>query len=145
MATYPAQYIANYVVSYCTKAGHPISNLKLQKMLYFLWIEYFKKTGIELYLDDICAWKLGPVVPEVYYNFCSYAGTPIELNIPESIDDEDIGIINPVIAQYLPIAASVLVNRTHAKGKPWDMIYQDGLGNRAVIPFQLIRRLECSA
>ncbi len=74
MALYPAQYVADYTISYCTRAKKPISNLKLQKMLYFLWVDYYKKTKCELYLDDICAWKLGPVVPNVYYNFCLYAG-----------------------------------------------------------------------
>lgn len=144
MAPYPAQYVADYIVSCCTQANRPVSNLKLQKILYFLWIDYFQETKNELYLDDICAWKLGPVVPSVYYNFCSYAGTPITLDPPNRIEQADIGLLNSIIKKYIPTPASFLVDRTHEKGKPWDIVYQDGIGNRAVIPFSLIKDLECS-
>lgn len=143
MASYPAQYVADYIITYCTRAKCPISNLKLQKILYFLWVNYYKRTKCELYFDDICAWKLGPVVPNVYYNFCSYAGTPISLELPNRIEETDIGLLDSIIGQYLPMPASTLVNMTHAKGKPWDLVYQDGAGNRSVIPFSLIRDLEC--
>lgn len=143
--TYAAKEVANYVVSYCFQQGCPISNLKLQKMLYFLWVEYFKQTGDELYMDEICAWRLGPVVPEVYYAFCSYAGTPINLKLPSNIDDSDKVCLDKVIQEYLPMAASTLVDKTHQAGKPWDIVYQDGIGNRKVIPFELIVELECAA
>lgn len=143
--TYSAQDVANYTVSYCTKQNSPISNLKLQKLLYFMWVDYYKKSGQSLFLDDICAWKLGPVVPSVYYEFCSYAGMPISLTLENSIDGSDILVLNEIIDQYLPKAASTLVDRTHKKGTPWDVIYQDGFGNREVIPFGLIKKLECNA
>lgn len=145
MASYPAQYVADYTISYCTRAKCPISNLKLQKMLYFLWVDYYKETKCELYLDDICAWKLGPVVPNVYYNFCSYAGTPIALERPSKIEETDTGILDSIIKRYLLMPASTLVNMTHTRGKPWERVYQDGIGNRSVIPFSLIKDLECSA
>ncbi|MGI5933430.1 MAG: Panacea domain-containing protein [Lawsonibacter sp.] len=143
--TYTAKNIAHYIVTYCEKKNRPVSNLKLQKMLYFLWIEYFKHTRCELYLDDICAWKLGPVVPDVYYEFCSYAGMPISVELPFSIDEQDVDVLDATIEKYLPMAASTLVDKTHAKGKPWDIVYKDGLGNRDVIPFSLIKDLECTA
>ena len=76
---YSAVDVAKYIVSYSTQQGKSISNLKLQKMLYYLWVDYYKSTGRELYVDDICAWQFGPVVPDVYYEFCSYAGTPISI------------------------------------------------------------------
>ena len=46
--TYTAKNIAHYIVTYCEKKNRPVSNLKLQKMLYFLWIEYFKHISVLL-------------------------------------------------------------------------------------------------
>ena len=41
-AMYKAQEVAKYVVGECTRNGKPVDNMKLQKMLYFLWIDYYK-------------------------------------------------------------------------------------------------------
>ena len=41
--TYTASDIAKYIVSYCFRKRKPVSNLKLQKMLYYMWIEYYKR------------------------------------------------------------------------------------------------------
>ena len=46
--TYTAVDIAKYIVSYCSGKHRPVSNLKLQKMLYYTWIDYYKKTGTAL-------------------------------------------------------------------------------------------------
>ena len=116
---YTAIDIAKYIVSYCSNKKQPISNL------------------------DICAWQLGPVIPDVYYEFCSYAGTPIFESFDVSIDSNDIKTINSIIDSYISVPASALVNRSHKKGGAWDIVYQDGIGNRNIIPFSLIREKEC--
>ena len=84
---YNASDIAKYIISYCSSKNMPISNLKLQKVLYFTWVDYYRETGTALFLDDICAWQLGPVVPDVYYDYCSYGGRPIYLTY-NGIEDE---------------------------------------------------------
>lgn len=140
---YTAIDIAKYIVSYCSNKKQPISNLKLQKILYYAWIDYYKRTGNALFLNDICAWQLGPVIPDVYYEFCSYAGTPIFESFDVCIDSNDIKTINSIIDSYISVPASALVNRSHKKGGAWDIVYQDGIGNRNIIPFSLIREKEC--
>lgn len=141
--TYSSVDIAKYIVSYCSEKHQPVSNLKLQKMLYYTWVDYYKTTGVALFLDDICAWQLGPVVPDVYYVFCSYAGTPIIRTYDVRLSTNDSDIINKIIDIYISIPASILVTMSHKKGGPWDIVYRDGLGNRDVIPFSLIKDMEC--
>lgn len=141
---YNALDISKYIVSYCTAKGTPISNLKLQKMLYYTWIEYYKKTKKILFYNPICAWQLGPVVPDSYYEFCAYAGIPITKQYSIEIDYNDVDIMNSILDDYIPITASTLVKRSHEGGKPWDIIYQNGSGNRKVIPFDLIILKECA-
>ena len=78
--TFQVMDVARYIVNYCTEQNKPVSNLKLQKMLYYIWIEYHRRTNEYLFEDNIYAWPFGPVVPDVYYEYCSYAGSPIAKN-----------------------------------------------------------------
>ena len=135
---YDALDVAKYIITQCSAAGKPVSNLKLQKMLYFLWVDFYKRTQRALFFDDICAWQLGPVIPDVYYQYCSYAGRPIFASYSSEIREDDEKILDDLIECYIDTPASVLVSRTHAPGTAWDEIFKDGLGNRDVIPFSLI-------
>lgn len=140
---YPALSVAKHIVTYCNNQNKPISNLKLQKLLYFVWIEYYKKHRSELFLDEIYAWQFGPVVPNVYYEFCPYAGLAIRKEFEEECRQGDIVDIDNAIEKYIDIPTSELVEMTHTQGKPWDVIYNGGSGSRCMIPFALIVRLEC--
>ena len=47
-----------------------ITNLQLQKILYFTWIDYCKAGCGRLFEDQkFEAWKYGPVVEKVYYEY----------------------------------------------------------------------------
>lgn len=137
--------VARYIIEYCIGLGKPISNLKLQKMLYFLWIDYYKMNREPLFAEEICAWQLGPVVPEVYYEYCAYGGMPIyRIEDKEcSIQECDKSILENSIANYMCKSARELVNLTHAQGKPWEKVYNNGKGLRSIIPFKMIQELEC--
>ena len=143
MMSYTALEIAKYIISTCSKKNRPISNLTLQKLLYFAWIYYYSKTGNSLFHDDICAWQFGPVVPDVYYEYCSYAGMPISQNYSTDISEDDKALLDNFIEEYACYSASTLVERTHTLGKPWSMIFRNGIGNRSVIPYSLIVEKEC--
>ena len=138
--------VAKYVVNYCTEQGKPVSNLKLQKMLYYLWIDYYKNTNEYLFVEDICAWPFGPVVPSVYFEYCSYAGTPITKKYPNigDIFSCDVSIeINNIINKYIDFTPNQLVNKSHKSNLPWDRIYNQEKGYKDIIPFDLIVQLEC--
>ena len=77
--------VAKYVVTKCKKDEYPISNLQLQKILYYIQHDFLKKNNKPLFDDDFEAWKFGPVVPSVYYEY-SYLGA---LKIYEEYDDYD--------------------------------------------------------
>ncbi len=135
---YDALEVAKYIIAVCTLRQKPISNLKLQNVLYFVWIDFYKKTGRKLFFDNICAWQFGPVVPIVYYEYCPYAGRSITRYESAQIENCDEEIIDEILERYMDASAYELVDRSHAQGSPWDIIYQDGNGNRDVIPFSLV-------
>lgn len=74
---YEAIDVARYVVNRSIEIGYPCSNLKLQKLLYFIQRAYLYIYERPCFKDDIEAWKYGPVVPEVYRNFRMFGSTGI--------------------------------------------------------------------
>lgn len=140
---YNAMSVADYIINKCYEEDKPVSNLQLQKILYFTWIDYFKQTRKTLFWDTFCAWQFGPVIPDVYYEYCVYGGRPINIKCETEIIKEDEIILDNIIFQYIDVPVNILVNKTHTKGSAWDMVFQGGKGNRKVIPFSLIKDVEC--
>ncbi len=137
--SYGAIEIARYVVSYFYKNDDPITHLKLQKLLYFLWIDYYKKKHEYLFSDDVCAWKLGPVVPVVYNEFCMYSSIPINTEYDTSIEETDKALIDEILKKWGRYSASCLVDKTHESGSVWSEVYRMGKGSGNVIPFDLMK------
>lgn len=142
MQSYRAMDVANYIIDTCTKSKDPVSNLRLQKLLYFVWVDFYRETNRYVFLDNMQAWQLGPVVPEVYYEYCAYGGKPINLYCETLINAEDANILQKIIEKYRLVPVSVLVERTHMPDTAWYKIYDNGRGNRKTIPFWLIRQME---
>lgn len=104
-----AYLIAKYIINYCCDENISVSNLKLQKLLYFAWIRYYKETQKELFDNDICAWQLGPVVPDVYSEYCAFGGKPIRRKYEDvDLPDEIKHILDKFLEEKAPISASRL-------------------------------------
>lgn len=139
--SYRAMDIASYVVTKCINDRKPISNLQLQKILYRLQIVYNIKKNKILIEDDFEAWQFGPVIPIVYYRFCSNGANPITFFWPNTefeLKEEIKEIIDPVIIEKRKVKPWKLVDETHKKGGAWDIVYNNGLGNREIIEKSLI-------
>ena len=122
---YTALNIAKYIINKCIEIGRPISNLQLQKILYYVQGAYIENTnGDLLFGDDIEAWQYGPVIPSVYYEFNIYSSSNIS-NKQEDIDVEERikEIIDPIIKDKSSLDAWTLVNNTHNE-EPWKTTYQ---------------------
>lgn len=136
--TYSALSVANYVL---TNAKEPISNLKLQKMLYFIQGFALVRLGHPLFDDEIQAWTYGPVIPSVYQEYMHYGSNNITGTEPAEI------ITNPTIKSLLDglirsmerFSGADLVRMTHLPDTPWSTIWENGRGRFARIPLPLIR------
>ena len=138
---YAALDIAKYVVTKCKRDGKPISNLQLQKILYYIQRDYLRSGSIA-FQDSIEAWRFGPVVPKVYYYFCGAGSMPL---IPlvefegSTISDYDKMRIDRIVEEKRKLSAWSMVYETHREGGAWDITYQNGKGYRRVIDINLIR------
>lgn len=133
--------LAKCIVTRCIEDGCPISNLQLQKILYFVQKDFLKRGKIA-FTDDIEAWRFGPVVPAVYYNFCGYGAMPIYMRYDDvkiNVCEEDLTAIFSIVAEKRTMSPWQLVADTHKPGGAWDVTYQGGQGDRQVIKRDLIK------
>ncbi len=136
---YSALDVSKYIVSKCTRDGHPISNLQLQKILYYVQ-RAFLNIQIQFIDDAIEAWQFGPVCPEAYYYFCGFGSMPINIvydNVIEMADNLR-EVVDHIVEDKRTKNPWDLVEDTHHAGGAWDMVYRNGLGNHDVISNEMI-------
>ena len=68
-AKYRVDTIANYVIRYSNKHNLDVSNLKLQKILYFIQAQFLVNHDRPCFGAKIEAWSFGPVVPTIYNEY----------------------------------------------------------------------------
>lgn len=133
--------LAQYILYTCMEQDNPISNLKLQKILYFLQGEHLAKMGEPLFDADFEAWQYGPVVRNVYSKYCGYGATDIIMvNKPNEMPEQEVcSFVDPIVKKLCVLDAWELVDKTHTEGGAWDQIYQNGKGKNYVIPQKKIK------
>ena len=141
--SYNAIDLARYIISKCSKEQCPISNLQLQKILYYIQVEWLLKNNEPLFNNDICAWQFGPVVPDVYYLYNGYGASKILSQYDIEIPDKIKNVIDPIIVEKRTKQPWDLVEDTHRKNGAWDTIYNGGQGERYVIPIELLKKANC--
>lgn len=139
---YDANVLAEYIITKCVREDIPISNLQLQKILYFIQYNFLKNFSVPAFFNKIEAWPHGPVVPDVYYEFAYMAGNPIvrEFNIGEELFlyNADLLLVNKVTESCRSLRPWHLVDLTHKDGSPWKQVYQEGKKNE--ITLQIIAK-----
>lgn len=119
--------IAEYIVTQACEKGDPVSNLKLQKLLYYVQGEALKTHGESAFDESIEAWNYGPVVRSVYEKFRIFGAGPIfrKYETP-SITGDIKDVIDSVIDTYGELSAWQLVQETHKPDTPWSMTMEKG-------------------
>lgn len=125
--------IAKYILSKLS-----CTHLKLEKLVYLCYAEYLCKTGGKLFDDNIYAFEYGPVVKSVY-DYCKKFGYDeiTERKIQQDFSTmpsksrilfaknglDKLTVINATLDKYGKETAQNLVDITHAKGSPWEHVY----------------------
>lgn len=110
------------IITYAGNNDFRITNLKLQKTLYYLQGYYSKKIGSPLFSEDFEHWPYGPVIPSVYFAFCSFGADAIVVepsDVPFSeFNGEEKKVISEVVNKCMSMTARNLVEQSH-KESPW--------------------------
>ena len=122
---YSVQLVAKHIIKYCNDNNYPVSNLKLQKILYFVQAEFLVSTGEACFPESIEAWDFGPVVPEVYHRYKIYGSSNvpyIRTGVIGRIAKSDCEMIEEMVDWCSNYTASQLVDITHHQD-PWINAY----------------------
>lgn len=138
---YSALEVARHIINYANSSDQLLSNLKLQKLLYFVQAEFLTSQGRTCFTDDIEAWNFGPVVPAVFREFKIFGSfhiPPVKHYYVEDesqpynfrrvvfydieITDEDKTVIDEVV-DYFADCSSVELTDLTQKQLPWQNAY----------------------
>lgn len=117
---YDARVIAKYIIGYYANIDWSISNLKLQKVLYFLQAQYLVTHDKKLFDDEIEAWGMGPVVPSVYREYSMFGGASIPCFNKEMpvIRGDDAALIDDMLEKLKDLSSAYLTQIVIHQ-KPW--------------------------
>lgn len=101
-------------------AGEVISNLSLQKLLYFSQAWHLALYDESLFNDDFEAWVHGPVVPAIWHLYKGYGWMSIQppAEDPPQLDEETRAFLDQIWARYGEHTGRQLERMTHGD-PPW--------------------------
>lgn len=132
---YDVRAIANLMLDEADREGIKVTNLALQKLLYFAHGIRLRRSNSPLVSGYFEAWQYGPVHPAAYRAFKEFGakaittrakgkdpltGQPRELTPPD--DKTVVDIVKHVIRSYGSMSPGRLVDLSHAKNSPWHHI-----------------------
>ncbi len=134
-----ANQISNYIISLThNNPEENLTNMKLQKILYYLQGFHLVLFNEVLFEEEIEAWKYGPVVSQEYHTFKAYGNNSIVVpEIQHSFDylsDNQKNFINKVYGYFRQFSPIKLMELTHEES-PW----QDTYGKSQVINKVLLK------
>jgi len=134
--------ICSHLVNLSLREDISISNISLQKILYFSQGFYLAENAHPLFKDKIFAWEYGPVVKSVYHDFKHFGNNAIaDLNKISFILGRDFlskekmmpaevrSFTKDMWDLFKNYAPFELVEFTHIEGSPWYQIFQKYNGN----------------
>jgi len=137
--------VAHYMIDCCFEIGAPVSNTKLQNLLYYAQGQSLQATGQPLFKDEMYVWGLGVIIYKVHRKYSVFCASNIFKRSTDSIvkgDQLAELIIIKTLMEQLPLNLWQLID--NIKGEdPWKYNYQV-YGKKTLIPVESIKNYFCS-
>lgn len=131
--------IANFVLDSCESRGQPVTNLSLQKIIYFCHVWSLIELKEPLVKQAFEAWPHGPVLQYIYRLFKTFEDQPIvgrakKLNpmtgkeevVPYVFNAQTAELLNRVVDFYSRMSAIQLRSLSHVERGPWHETWNHG-------------------
>lgn len=133
---YDVRGVANFVLDLAEKDGLSVTNLTINKVVFFLHAYFLVRFGRPLVSAKVEAWDYGPVFRELYREFKTFGDQPIvgrahRIN-PEhgrreicqcEFSEDEKRFLERLGRQYVKLSPGALVAMSHEKGGPWDQVW----------------------
>ncbi|QMW22006.1 Panacea domain-containing protein [Sandaracinobacteroides saxicola] len=133
---YDVRELANFILDYGRSRKAFLTNMALNKVLYFLVESCLVTSGRIITQAKIEAWEHGPVFPEIYRNFKVHGDKPIDTYAKRfdvisrqmviakpSIAENDARQFSAIIEPLISLSAARLRSLSHLPGSAWDMVW----------------------
>ena len=142
-----AAEIADFFISLGNAENEdPMTNLRINKLLYFAQGWNLQRFGKPLFDEAIKAWKYGPVVETIFRKYHSYGRNIITECSPSfslaGFTSDEIQLLLDVYNKYRTFSTSRLVEKSHEGNTPWAKVYEEG--ENKTIPIELISEYFCN-
>jgi len=116
--------VANYFIWLANETGSFISNLKLQKLVYYAQAWHLALSNTPLFPEDFEAWIHGPVIPELYQKYKRFGWQPILEDAKPELPQDVQEFLDEVAQEYFACDAYELEQMTHVEA-PWNLARGD--------------------
>ncbi len=123
--------IANAFLALAKENGSTLTNMQLQKLVFFAHGWHLALKGEPLINTDVKAWNFGPVIPPLYRALKQFGnGTvqgPITKEDSDSVPPEDPfvqSLLRRVWDVYGHLTGGQMSTLTHEEGSPWDVTFK---------------------
>ena len=138
LVMYDVRDIANFILDYAEEKRFPLTNLALQKLLYFAHGWFYSLYEQPLIKNKFEAWQHGPVQRVIYNQFKSCKSAPIRgvratyidpasgepVYRAHEIEPDHAFVIRSVLSKYEDYSAGQLVDESHAEDGPWEYVWK---------------------
>jgi uncharacterized phage-associated protein len=144
--SYDVRDVTNFILGFAEERGIPLTNLALQKLLYFVHGWFYSIYDVPLIRNKFEAWQYGPVQRVIYDQLKMFKDAPIRdvratyidpatgdhVYREPQIDAEHADVMRGVLERYAKYTAGQLVRESHAEDSPWEYVWQQA--DEAIYP-----------
>jgi uncharacterized phage-associated protein len=120
MANHTEKQIADTLIHLSRERGIEVTNLKLQKLMYYSQAWNLAFTREPLFDEEIEAWIHGPVVPTIFRTYKGYRWSAIDCPVHPTNSRRVLAHLASVLKSYGQYTATQLERLTHQED-PWRM------------------------
>lgn len=138
-STYSVKELANWILDFAKIKGAPITNMALNKLIYFAYEHSLMTTGRKLTNAKIEAWDHGPVFREIYSAFKTFGSEPITSRatkynpgtnsveiVKTTIAPDDEVLLIEAIEPMIRLPAFILREISHDASGAWAQVWNHG-------------------
>ena len=146
---YDGRAVANFVLDLGDERSRPLTNMQLQKIVYFCHAWSLVELRRPLVKHQFEAWEHGPVLQYLYRQFKDFGSAPIRKRAVEldritgnqvtaraEFLAEDEYLIRQQSEIYMSFSASQLRAISHVEGGPWERVWKTDAGIRVGMKIQ---------